>query len=54
MNNKGIEYKSIDIEDEYMDIARKNHILSMPFAEVEGKILSGKELQELINSMEVK
>lgn len=48
MKEKGIEYKYIDNEKIYMPLARKNKILSMPFAKVNGKILSSKELQNYI------
>lgn len=52
MKQKGIEYNCIDEEDIYMKIAKENNIMSMPFAEIDGKIYNTKELQNYI--MEVK
>lgn len=48
MKQKGIEYEYIDNEEVYMNIARKNKIFSMPFAEIDGKIYNTKELQNYI------
>ena len=45
MNNNGMEYIEIDDENIYMPIAKENKILSMPFAEIDGKILDTKQLQ---------
>lgn len=50
MNKKNIDYKMIDNEEIYLPIADANEIMSMPFAEIDGKILNTKELQAYINN----
>ena len=49
MDEKGMEYTLISDIDIIYDVAEKANINSMPFAEVDGKILSTTELQEYIN-----
>jgi glutaredoxin len=49
MDEKGMEYTLISDIDVIYDVAEKANINSMPFAEVDGKILSTTELQEYIN-----
>ena len=48
MDSKKIEYKEIDNEDIYLEMAKENNILSMPFAEIEGKVVDSKALQKYI------
>ena len=48
MENNGMEYIEIDDENVYMPIAKENKILSMPFAEIDGVMYGGKELQKYI------
>lgn len=48
MKQKGMNYEYIDNENIYMEIAQKNNIISMPFAEIDGKIYNTKELQKYI------
>lgn len=43
-----IEYIEIDDEDVYMPIAKENKIFSMPFAEIDGLVVSTKGLQKYI------
>lgn len=52
MTNKNIEFTLVDSEDLVLKIANENNINSMPFAEVDGKILNTKELQNYINNKE--
>jgi len=54
MTNKGIKFEVIDDENIYLSIAELNNIMSMPFAEINGKIYNSKELQKYITSMEDK
>ena len=44
LKNKNIDFEIIDNEDIYLDIAEKNGIASMPFADVDGNIINGKNL----------
>ena len=48
MDDKNIEYKEIDDESIYLDIADKNNIIAMPFAEINGRVVNTKELQNFI------
>ena len=48
MKQKGMNYEYIDNENIYMEIAQKNNIISMPCAEIDGKIYNTKELQKYI------
>lgn len=48
MKQKGIDYKCIDDENIYMQIANENNIMSMPFAKINDKIFNTKELQNYI------
>ncbi len=48
MDNKGIEYEEIDDENIYLPIVDNNNIKEMPFAEIDGKILTTNELREWI------
>lgn len=54
MDRKNIEYEEIDDESVYLDIAKENNIMSMPFAELEGKVLNTKELRDYIMTKENK
>lgn len=49
MDEKGMEYTLISDVDVIYDVAEKANINSMPFAEIDGKMLSTTELQEYIN-----
>jgi hypothetical protein len=49
MDEKGMNYTLISDVDVIYDVAEKANINSMPFAEVDGKMLSTTELQEYIN-----
>lgn len=51
MKKKSIEFDLINDEDIYLDIADKNKIMSMPFAEVNGEILDTKKLQNYIANL---
>lgn len=53
MIKKNIPFTLIDNSEEYLPIADANQIMSMPFAEIDGKIYNTKELQNYINSVEV-
>ena len=44
LKNKNIDFEIIDNEDIYLDIAEKNGIASMPFADIDGNIINGKNL----------
>jgi hypothetical protein len=48
MDKKNIKYEEIDDEDIYLSLAKKNNISSMPFAEINGKVVNTKELQKYI------
>lgn len=48
MDDKKIEYEEIDDENIYLEIADKNNIISMPFAEINGRVVNTKELQNFI------
>lgn len=49
MDKKGIEYTTIDNENVYLPLAELNGIMSMPFAELDGKIMNATDLQAWIN-----
>lgn len=49
MDKKKIEYVEIDDDNIYLEIAQQNNIKSMPFAEIEGKVVDTKTLQKYIN-----
>lgn len=51
MKQKKIEYEVIDDAEKYMPIANENGIMSMPFADVDGKIMNGKELFNTVKNM---
>ena len=48
MDDKNIEYEEIDDENIYLEIADKNNIVSMPFAEIDERVVNTKELQNYI------
>lgn len=48
MDDKSIQYEEIDNPDIYIEIGEKNNIASMPFAEIDGKVVNTKELQNYI------
>lgn len=48
MDKNNIEYVEFDDPDLYMPIAEDNGIMSMPFADIDGEILSGNKLREYI------
>ena len=48
MDDKHIEYEEIDNENIYLKIAEKNNIISMPFAEIDERVVNTKELQNYI------
>lgn len=52
MDKEGLVYEEINDAEIYMPIAEENRILSMPFAEVDGKILDTKQLQIYITEGE--
>ena len=47
---KNIDYELIDDIDVVEDIARKNNIENVPFAEIDGKIFETKELRQWIQN----
>ena len=47
---KNIDYELIDDIDVVEDIARKNDIENVPFAEIEGKIYNIKEMKKWIQN----
>jgi len=49
LDDKKIEYEVIDEENVYLPLAQENGILSMPFAEVDGKLIGDNKLQQWIN-----
>ena len=48
MKKRNIEFELIDDEDIYMPIAREHCIMSMPFADIDGKIVNTVALQKYI------
>lgn len=50
LKEKGINFDVVDDENFYLPLAEENNIDSMPFADVNGKILNTKELQEYIKN----
>lgn len=48
MDNNNIEYEEFDDINLYMSIAEDNGIKSMPFADIDGKILNTSELRDYI------
>ena len=48
MDDKNIVYEEIDNPDIYLKIGDENNITSMPFAEINGKVVNTKELQNYI------
>ena len=49
LKSKGIEFKLVDDPDVYMPIAEESNVLTMPFASVDGQIMTAQELLALIN-----
>lgn len=49
MKKKNIKFELIDNEDTYLPIAREHGIMSMPFADIDGKIINTVALQKYIN-----
>lgn len=49
MDEKEIKYTLVDDVDIIYEVAEKANINSMPFAEIDGQIVSTKELQDYIN-----
>lgn len=47
---KKIEYQVTHDESVYLDIAHKNNITVMPFAEIDGKIYNSNELQKWLSA----
>lgn len=52
LDKKNINYEIITDENVYMPIAEQNHIMSMPFAEVNNKIYNTKEFENYIMSFQ--
>ena len=50
LKEKGIEFELVDNESIYLTLAEQNGIDSMPFADINGKILDIKDLQEYIKN----
>lgn len=48
MNKKGIKFELIDDENTYLPIAQEHGIMSMPFADIDGKIVNTVALQKYI------
>lgn len=48
MDKKKIEYTEIDNENIYLGIAKIYNIKTMPFAEIEGKVVDTKTLKNYI------
>jgi glutaredoxin len=51
MDKKEISYEYISDMDLIMKVADENNIMSAPFAEVDGKILTANELKQYINTL---
>ena len=50
LKEKNIIFELVDDESVYLPLAEENGIDSMPFADINGKILDIKELQEYIKN----
>ena len=50
LKEKGINFDVVYDENVYLPLAEENNIDSMPFANVNGKVLNTKELQEYIKN----
>lgn len=50
LKEKGIDFNLVDNESIYLPLADQNGIDSMPFADINGKILDIKDLQEYIKN----
>lgn len=48
LDKKNINYEIISDENIYMQVAEKNNILSMPFANINNKIYNTKEFENYI------
>ena len=48
MKKRNIDFELIDDEDTYLPIAREHSIMSMPFADIDGKIVNTVALQKYI------
>jgi hypothetical protein len=49
MDGKNLKYECILDIELIMKVAAKNNILSAPFAEIEGKVLTANELKQYIS-----
>lgn len=49
LKSKGVEFELVDDPDVYMPIAEESNVLTMPFASVDGQIMTAQELLALIN-----
>ena len=54
LKQKNINYEVCDDEKEYLPIAEQSGIKSMPFADVNGKMMKGKELIDMIKNGGIK
>ena len=50
MKKKGMEFNLVDNQEEVLKIAGENNIVSAPFAKIDDKFYTTKELQEYIKS----
>lgn len=50
MDKKGIKYEEINNEEEYLKVAKENNISTMPFAKVDNKILTARDLINWVNT----
>ena len=48
LKKKNVEFVVVDDEKVYLEIADNNNIMTMPFAQLDGKILNTKELETYI------
>ena len=49
LKSKGIEFEKITDEDTIMDIADAHNIMSAPFAELDGEILTSADIKNKFN-----
>jgi len=54
MDGKQIEYEIVDDEEIYTPIANEHDIMSMPFGEINGEVVTTKDLQKYVLGYEKK
>ena len=50
MDKKGVEYTEVTDSSIFMTLAADNNIMSMPFADIDGKIINTNELREYLRN----